>query len=241
MILQRFLERHRTEQAGDDRIWTHEATGLTLCRVEAGTARLGSPLERVEVPTFSLARHPVTNAGYADFLARSGYVPADPTGFLAHWPAPGAPPPELLDHPVVHVSWHDAMAYCDWAGMTLPTEQMWEKAARGSDGRGFPWGDARPWRGSGLAHLGQPGTAPVGSYSRTRTPSGCEDLIGNVSEWCWPGGSHEPQGDPSPLHPVRGAPYMRQSASGTVDAAHRRQLSATRRNHWVGFRPAVLS
>ena len=82
----------------------------------------------VSVDAFELGRTPVTNLQYADFV-RDGGAERPP-----HWPAPG-------DHPVTFVDWHDAAAFCAWAGGRLPTEAEWEKAARGTDGRRFPWGD----------------------------------------------------------------------------------------------------
>lgn len=85
---------------------------------------------------------------------------------------------------MVFVSYIDSLHYCEWAGLSLPTEWLWEKAARGSDGRPYPWGDAVPT--TNLGNIVRRGTRPVGSYPGTRTPYGCEDLIGNVSEWCLP-------------------------------------------------------
>ncbi|MFT5682208.1 MAG: sulfatase activating formylglycine-generating enzyme [Myxococcota bacterium] len=239
MNLEHFMADLRAEQALDDRQRTHPASGLEVFFIAAGPASLGNPVSSVDVPAFSLSRHPVTNRQYAAFLQGSDYLPTDPVGFLAHWPTPGKPPPDRLEHPVVHVSWFDAMAYCDWAGMTLPTEWMWEKAARGDDGRTYPWGST-DLRRMKVAQLAAQGTAPVGSFSQARTPSGCEDLVGNVSEWCWPSLNHGERPESDGLHPVRGAPFMRARGAARY-ASHRRMLSATRRNHWVGFRPAVLS
>ena len=135
---------------------------------------------------------------------RSGMRPVSPelTWWLsvdgACWqrPAgPGSSVTDLLDHPVVHVSWHDALAYCRWRGVSLPTEAQWEYAARaGHDQRRFPWGeDLRPegqvmcqsWQGDFPAHPApgwQPGTQPV----RTFPPNdwGLYDMVGHVWAWC---------------------------------------------------------
>lgn len=131
---------------------------------------------------------------------------------------------------------------------------MWEKAARGPTGRRFPWGEALPFRHEPrLANVRGERLEAVGTYPNTRTPYGCEDLIGNVSEWC----SMTPQDDPShipevipsvPVIPsgdetilqaVRGSCYLRTVAS-RMNSTHRRRLSMIRRNQWVGFRPACV-
>jgi formylglycine-generating enzyme required for sulfatase activity len=125
----------------------------------------------VEVDAFELTRTPITNAQYGRFVAEAG-VPAPP-----HRPAPD-------DHPVTFVDWHEASAFCAWAGGRLPTEAEWEKAARGTDGRTYPWGDeeddALAAVGAGMKH-GAP--APVGSHQDGASPYGLLDMAGNVWEW----------------------------------------------------------
>lgn len=90
------------------------------------------------------------------------------------------------DHPIVNVSWNDATAYTQWAGVRLPTEAQWEKAARGTDGRKFPWGNE--WDGSKCANsVGRKSlssTKPVGSYPQGASPYGCTDMAGSVWAWC---------------------------------------------------------
>ena len=92
---------------------------------------------------------------------------------------------EYDDLPIVDVSWHDAQHYCQWAGKRLPTESEWEKAARGTDGREFPWGnewDIHRLNAGGTPDR-DPGVMPVGSFPDGRSPYGVYDMAGNVMEW----------------------------------------------------------
>jgi len=129
-----------------------------------------------ELPEFWIDRTPVTNAEYARFVAATGHTPPQ------HWKGP-IPPGAIADHPVAYVSWHDARAYAQWAGKRLPAEEEWEKAARGADGREYPWGDWEESRcNSKEADIGT--TTPVGRYSPGGdSPHGGADMAGNVWEW----------------------------------------------------------
>ncbi len=141
------------------------------------------PQRTVELPAYALDVYPVTNRQYAEFCLATGYPPR------LHWRGP-SPPELLLDHPVVGVNKADALAYARWAGKRLPTEAEWEKAARGTDGRLFPWGDefdpdACQWNHDRSPH--GPGTAPVSAHPRGASPYGVMDLVGNAAEWCGDG------------------------------------------------------
>lgn len=242
--------------------WVSPVDGSEMVWIPGGPFAVGSGRRArgTRSSGFSLARHPVTNDQFAHFLEDTGYAPPpehpEPERFLSHW-ADRKVPEGRGRHPVVWVSCFDALAYCAWAGLTLPTEWLWEKAARGPDGPPFPWGDAPPaplprGRGPRLANVRSESTCPVGSFPRTRTAYGCEDMVGNISEWCrmvegddygqLPEARPEIKvpADGSPAYAaVRGACFLRSSLP-RMPAWHRRRLSVTRRNQWVGFRPACL-
>jgi toxoflavin biosynthesis protein ToxD len=150
---------------------------------DKGLFQVEQPQHTVMLPAFRIAVAPVTTAEYQTFVWETGQkVPKGWDGFRF--------PEEKGDHPVVNVSLQDAKAYCAWLGKTLgdtfrlPTEAEWEKAARGNDGRMYPWGEEfDPWRCNTLESA-KNGTVPIRSYSPAGdSPFGCVDMAGNVFEW----------------------------------------------------------
>ena len=134
----------------------------------------------VELKPFALDLTLVTNAHFAEFLKATGYRPRQMHRFLAHW-IDGAPPAGKADHPVVYVDLEDARAFARWAGKRLPTEEEWQHAAQGSDGRRYPWGATMA---PGRCNGGETGeTTPVRAFPSGRSPFGCFDMCGNVWQW----------------------------------------------------------
>jgi sulfatase modifying factor 1 len=172
----------------------------------------GFPVQVARIEqSFFVARTPVTNAEFARFVEATGYVTtAEKEGWgyvldrekgvferiqgvdWCHPDGPGSSIEGRMDHPVVQVSWHDAVAYAEWAGVRLLTEQEWEKAARGMDGRIYPWGDEFDPARCNTRESGIGTTTPVGRYSLRLhpelveggdSPCRCVDMAGNVWEW----------------------------------------------------------
>ncbi|MDH4228728.1 MAG: formylglycine-generating enzyme family protein [Nitrospirota bacterium] len=140
-----------------------------------------TPEHVVDLPAFYIDLYEVTNLRYQGFVNVTGHVAP------RHW-KDGKIPPGKKPHPVVYVSWFDADEFCRWEGKRLPTELEWEKAARGTDGRIFPWGNHfeleranTPQRWAAHGEAGD--TMPVGSFENGKSPFGLYDMSGNVWEW----------------------------------------------------------
>jgi serine/threonine-protein kinase len=159
--------------------------GMEMVYVPAGMFIMGSmdgdsdeqPVHEVYLDAFWIDKYEVTNAQYAQCVAAGAC--AEPLGNNYQDPA-------YSNHPVVYVTWTDAKGYCEWAGRKLPTEAEWEKAARGTDGRVYPWGNQEPLPSMANYDFekdNRGGTLIVGSYPESESPYGVLDMTGNVEEW----------------------------------------------------------
>ena len=155
----------------------HPVDGKLMAYVDAGVFLSGTASEPLWLAAYYMDVFPTSNADYSRFVAASEYEPP------VHWPN-GKCPDELLDHPVVNVTWHDATAYADWAGKLLPSSQQWEKAARGTNGNIYPWGDQPTPAKCNVREGRISSTTPVDRYHSGVSPLNIYDLCGNVWEWC---------------------------------------------------------
>ena len=181
--------------------------------IPAGTFLMGSdnakdklafddetPQHTLHLPEYRIARVPVTVAQFAAFVGATGHkTTAEAQGSAwnyigsewkeikgADWAHPRGPKSDVKvkqEHPVTCVSWHDAVAFCKWVGVRLPSEAEWEKAARGTDGRIWPWGGREPNSGVCNFNMTVGDTTPVGRYPDGKSPNGLLDVAGNVWEW----------------------------------------------------------
>lgn len=165
-----------------------EKDGKVMVYVPAGEFLYGDKKETIYLDGYWIDKTPVTHAEYKRFLDAN---PKHPVPLVnADWAKPynwdekkRTYPTGKENHPVVLVIWDDIRAYAEWAGKQLPTEQEWEKAARGTDGREYPWGE---WRDgyANTSEAGIKGISPVGQFSpQGDSPYGCVDMAGNVWEW----------------------------------------------------------
>jgi hypothetical protein len=161
---------------GDHQL-AHPIDGRLMTIVEAGVFLYGPQNEPMSLPAFYIDVFPTTNADYARFVAATGRTPPQ------HW-TKSTPPDDLFDHPVVFVSWRDAAAYAAWSAKNLPTGQQWEKAARGTRGDTYPWGNQQTPAKCNVREGGIGTTTPVSRYHSGASPYGVYDLCGNVWEWC---------------------------------------------------------
>ena len=188
--------------SGDEDTTTYnyidEKTGLEMIYIPAGEFIFGGK-ESVDdrgnvltvrpetkyLPDFWISKTPVTVSHFHRFAPEATHWRHAFDERYGKWRSMVIrPPAKKLDHPIVEVSWRVAKFYADWANMALPSAEQWEKAARGTDGRIYPWGNK--WR-DGYCNTKEEGiatTTPVGQYSpQGDSPYGCVDMAGNVREW----------------------------------------------------------
>jgi iron(II)-dependent oxidoreductase len=204
------------------------------------------PQHRVYLDAFQIDRYEVSNVDYLRFVLSTG----------GNWPPfwRESPFPEKAAlHPVMNVNWEEADSYCRWADKRLPTEAEWEKAARGTDGRVFPWGDEPAgWIKSNIAHAGSkrgfkyPPLANVDRYDRGVSPYGLYQMAGNVSEWVadWFDPEYYRRGDDhNPKGPASGDIKVFRGGSWNEDpevarSAGRNAAPPNQRSYLTGFRCA---
>jgi formylglycine-generating enzyme required for sulfatase activity len=234
--------------AGQLLMGTRESDLSDLARRYGGTResyREESPQHRVDLPTFAIAATPVTNALYAAFAAATG----------------ARSPRGEANLPVVDVSWHDATALCAWLNgvrrvqerampslelppIRLPTEAEWERAARGEDGRTFPWGEGFDPSLANTREGERVASSPVGAYPRGASLYGALDMAGNIWEWTSSLDQRYPYAaDDGREHPqaagrriLRGGCYA--NPHGFARCACRFRLAPHTRNDFIGFRLA---
>jgi gamma-glutamyl hercynylcysteine S-oxide synthase len=177
---------------GDER-----AVRLDRVTIASGPFAMGDPVRWVQLGAYAIDRFPVTVAAFAAFLDSGGYRERrwwSEDGWA--WRTAGSVEKPRFwgeeewraylvpNHPVVGVSFHEAEAYAAFRGARLPTEAEWEKAARGTDGRKYPWGN--DWRDDacGMRGVGPRSTVPIGVFPKGASPYGVRDLVGSVWQWC---------------------------------------------------------
>jgi formylglycine-generating enzyme required for sulfatase activity len=221
--------------------------GAEMVWVSPGTFRMGSgdgaederPMHTVRFTSgFWMYRNEVTNAQWNRFLAANPEHPRPKYGHVARLTRP--------EQPAVAISWEDAQAYCRWARVRFPTEAEWEYAARGADGRRYPWGNWEPdgtlavfYRSISLGH-----PAPIGGRPAGASPFGILDMAGNVWEWCadWYG-PYAAGTQVNPTGPVSGVKRVLRGG-GWINEMEKLRATVrgygkpTRRSGHVGLRPA---
>ena len=191
----------------DIKYWKLPGSDLSLefVRVPAGSFTMGTnegagPAHTVHLDEYWIMKYEITVEQWRAYATATGRsMPPDP-GWGGEYVGYMTGPP-FANYPIVNVSWNDVFGFATWCGLEMPTEAQWEKAARGTDERVYPWGNSGPWDGgiyrANICHPqrsdtenpgGEDGyryTAPVGQFEHGNSPYGIHNLCGNVWEWCF--------------------------------------------------------
>jgi formylglycine-generating enzyme required for sulfatase activity len=223
-------------------------TGAEMILIPEGEFLMGAtavrerPIRKVFLDAYRIGRNPVTVGEFKAYCAERRIDFSKFTRPRWGW---------VDDHPMVRVNWQEARDFCIWAGGDLPTEAQWEKAARGTDGREYPWGN--DWDAScchcSMRTLGDAkSTSPVESHPSGIGPFGCLGMAGNVWEWCLDryADGYTGQPDRNPTGPQTGSSRVMRGGSWfyrdpkNFCCARRKDLGPQFRNYDRGFRPAGL-
>jgi formylglycine-generating enzyme required for sulfatase activity len=187
------------------------------------------PQKTLTLSGFYMDSFEVTNEDFREFVIATGYRPEDDSNYLKHWKGATEFPAWAATFPVVWVSQKDAEAFCVWKGKRLPTEEEWEKAARGESGLTFPWGDVPPTRET--ANFLSDAWEPIGNRPEDCSPYDIYDMGGNVSELT----ASTIAGRRGPRAVVRGGCFKAGSTE-MVTFYRRSNRGLSHRSEHVGFR-----
>ena len=218
--------------------------------IPAGSSTMGfdgglddeKPPHQIDLPEYQIDLFEVTNAQFAGFVEATGYeTEAEQSGSGRVWRDEWGEGKD--NHPVVRVTWNDAIAYCEWVGKRLPTEAEWEKAARGPEGAVYPWGDTYDAAKANGRDSGLRSTVAVGSYGEGASPYGAFDMAGNVREWTadpgyfpYPGNNFPSSYYGDELRVLRGGGWFDDAPD--LRTSRRNPTSPTAANWDIGFRCA---
>ena len=197
------------------------------------------PQHKVFLDAFWIDQTEVTNAQYQECVKDGACGSLQESDYLTD--------AKYNDHPVIYLSWDEAQIFCTWAGKRLPTEAEWEKAARGDDGRTYPWGNTKP--NSGLLNYldNKKSSTKVGSFPAGASPYGALDMAGNVWEWTadwYAPDYYKTSPNRNPTGPVEGSRRIVRGGSWlspieiVIRTYFRKALNPETRNYTTGFRCA---
>ncbi|MBP7213162.1 MAG: formylglycine-generating enzyme family protein [Anaerolineaceae bacterium] len=225
-----------------------EKDGMEILYVPGGSFEMGTteltytkPVRTVDVDGFYIDRYEVTNGQYRRCVSEGAcqFGGENTSNTRERY----YDNPVYTNHPVINLNWYEARDYCQWVGGDLPTEAQWEKAARGTDGRRYPWGDFEPNKNKANYNQNEGDTMPVGSYAQNVSPYGAMDMAGNVWEWTqdWYADSYNPDDTDNPMGPTAGQSKTIRGGCWYYDAtyirsAHRSKHNPLYRYYNVGFR-----